>query len=365
MQKSEYVPVIRWKRGEQSAIKELEKNIKDNISPIIEIPPIDWDFDKEEFKKSIDQHLSNFAKQIEECWNENTLYIDALQICLDDEETMESGTHPLKFIFDHLEGINIKAIPVTSPSRGENYQSAIHEIINEYKTGVCLRLRDEDFDEIEDLLLTTRGFPCDTNEIDLIIDYEFIEPKHEKRTSKLVLGSLQSIPDINSWRNLIFIATSMPDNLSAISTGTDGSIPRIEWSIYNKLLKASLPRYPTFGDYIIQNPNYNQIDPRVIQMAASIRYTSKSEFLIFRGFSVRSPKHGKWGQAKTLCERVIKSPQFSGENFSYGDKYIHECALGNTSTGNAKTWRKIGTNHHLTLVFQQFANSPGVLASDK
>ena len=34
-----YLPVLRWKRGEQAALAELGSTDRDSMTPLIEIPP--------------------------------------------------------------------------------------------------------------------------------------------------------------------------------------------------------------------------------------------------------------------------------------------------------------------------------------
>ncbi|WP_375090930.1 beta family protein [Peribacillus sp. RS7] len=363
--KDHYVPIIRWKRGEQTALIELDQEIKNGMTPLIEIPPIDWDFENECFKKSIDDHLKNFATQIKTSWNNpNKLFIDAFQICIDDDDIMANGSHPLEYIFHLLSEEKIEAIPVTSKNRGTNYQKAINSVLHTYNTGFAIRLTDEEFDDIDsNISWFVDQFDCSPAETDIFIDYKYIDSKSPVgRMAKLVAGSLLSLPHINQWRTLTFAATTFPENLSEFSTGTDGNIPRNEWLIYQRLLKTKLPRYPAFGDYIISNPEYSKIDPRLMRMSANIRYTADDEYLIFRGFSVTSPKYGKWTQTQGLCQRVVGHSKYSGSHYSYGDKYIYDCANGSASTGNAERWRKVGTNHHLTLVRNELSNFHATLA---
>jgi hypothetical protein len=322
------------------------------MTPLIELSPIEWDFENESYKKSIDEHIKNFATQIQSNWNHtNPVFIDAFQICLEDDELMANGIHPLEYIFQEINKLEIAAIPVTSSNRGVNYQSAVKKVHQSYNCGIGLRLHDEDFDDIDlSLPSLTSYLDAETSKIDIILDYKYIDSQLSVgRMATLVVGAIQSLPHINEWRTLTFAATSFPTNLSQFSSGNDGSIPRNEWLIYKKLFEKSLPRYPAFGDYNISNPEYSKIDPRFMQMSANIRYTVDNEYLIFRGFSVRSAKYGKWAQAQGLCQRVVAHAKYCGPQFSFGDNYIFECAHGIKSTGNAETWRKVGTNHHLTL----------------
>jgi hypothetical protein len=61
-------------------------------------------------------------------------------------------------------------------------------------------------------------------------------------------------------------------------------------------------------------------------------------------------------QYQKLCQAVTSSSCYSGAEFSYGDKYIADCAAGEESTGNLTTWRKVGTNHHLAKVVSDISS---------
>jgi len=53
---------------------------------------------------------------------------------------------------------------------------------------------------------------------------------------------------------------------------------------------------------------------------------------------------------------LLRSPAYSGPQFSWGDRYISDCARGKTSCGNLTTWRRVGTSHHIAYLNQQIAN---------
>ncbi|WP_198245633.1 beta family protein [methane-oxidizing endosymbiont of Gigantopelta aegis] len=46
-----YVPILKWRLGEYQALLRLDKNIKDNIRPLIVIPPVEFDFEEWRPKK--------------------------------------------------------------------------------------------------------------------------------------------------------------------------------------------------------------------------------------------------------------------------------------------------------------------------
>ncbi|MFB5761329.1 beta family protein [Paenibacillus medicaginis] len=46
-----YVPIVKWKQGEQRALETLAATSKERLTPLIEIAPIDWDFENEVQRK--------------------------------------------------------------------------------------------------------------------------------------------------------------------------------------------------------------------------------------------------------------------------------------------------------------------------
>jgi hypothetical protein len=113
-------------------------------------------------------------------------------------------------------------------------------------------------------------------------------------------------------------------------------------------------RIPAFGDYGIQHPEPEELDPRIIRMSASLRYTTTDSWLIAKGRNVRDFGFKQFG---TICRKLRRRAEYSGAGFSWGDNYISECGQGRETSGNATTWRQIGTNHHLAFVVNQIAKS--------
>lgn len=62
---------------------------------------------------------------------------------------------------------------------------------------------------------------------------------------------------------------------------------------------------------------------------------------------------------RDLCRNLAERSEFAGAAFSWADDYIAKCAQHKVGPGNATTWRKVGTNHHLTLVSRQLSSVGG------
>ncbi|SHH86375.1 Beta protein [Desulfosporosinus lacus DSM 15449] len=319
---------------------------------MIEIVPLPYDFVNEVPAKSIDGHLEKIGEQIECAWGKAPVFLDLDQI--DDTEAMKNGTHPLGFALSECRVRRLHVIPVTGWDRDDSYND---EVVNANRVdnfGVCFRMVDEDFVDLDNRLkslLSSLGISPEG--VDLVLDFKHVGD--EKTTVIALISIINSIPFLDQWRTLTFVGSSFPENLSAVSANTIGIVPRIEWSIWELINSKSgtIKRIPSFGDYAIAHPSYVEIDPRLMQMSASIRYSARDVYLLVKGVSVRKLS---WSQTKDQCKKIVALPEYSGASFSWGDEYIMNCSKGTASTGNAETWRRVGTNHHLSLAASQISS---------
>lgn len=356
-----YVPCLRWKMGEYQALAKLSTATKNAILPIIDIaeffkdaPGNSFDHEEEKPAKTIDQHLSKFAKRVKEKWGTNECFIDLRNI--DTSVRMSDGLHPVNFVFNDLRFFQIKAIPIIGLDRDLEYRRAVRRVVTEDQRGLCLRASLEKATTpsyINNILTEMNSQP---NECDFILDLgapDKFEPMDVFTT--IVETIIKKLPYLNEWRSFGVIGTSFPSSLSGIQSGLT-FLPRSEWLLYKELvtrLKKVGIRIPTFGDYAINHPEIVNLDMRFSKPKANVRYTLNDRWLIARGESVRD--HG-FGQHQELCGLIINFKDYYGQGFSLADKYIYDCANGVVSTGNLSTWRWVGTNHHLEMVTRDIAN---------
>ncbi|MGE7795004.1 beta family protein [Lysinibacillus fusiformis] len=359
-----YVPILKWKKGEMEALRELDTTLKNHIHPIIDIPNIDWDYEKDCPKKTLDEHIGQFSENVSTYWNHpNSVFVDATTICSNDNHLLADQTQPLQHLFTQLRNENIQAVPVFNINSGPNYLQAVSQINTQYQSGIALRLFQNDFDTISDKIhRILTYFSIEPEDVDLIIDFKFLPCDITNyqtilsQNSSLAILSIESIPYLSRWRSLSFCSTSFPVNLSNLSKEKLTILPRLEWDLYKRIIQSKLDRKPNFGDYTISNPTTVEIDPRLMTISANIRYTTENGFLIAKGYSVKDPKHGKWSQTRGLSRKIIESQYYFGRPYSYGDNYIYECANETVGVGNSRVWRKVGVNHHLTVAVNTLSN---------
>ena len=345
-----YVPCLRWKQGEYQALLRLKDTTKSELTPLIEVPEIGWDFEKKMEAKTIDDHLEPFARRVKAKWKSRRCFVD-LKIISPDERMLD-GSHPVEFVFSNLREQKCEGVPVTGLDRDRQYQRAIKQVSSKDKKGVCFRVTLEqaarsNIKEMIDNILSIIGLT--QKDSDFILDLGAPNFVPLEGFCKLVQAIVQKLPYLKNWRTLTLLGTSFPVSMGEIK-GSAEIIPRYEWQLYKKLVanfeKIDF-RLPTFGDYAISHPKVLNLDMRLIKPSASIRYTINDEWFIIKGPNVRD---NGFEQYRGHCQRLMASPYYFSSKFSEGDLYISECANGTGSTGNLPTWRWVGTNHHLEKV---------------
>ena len=132
-------------------------------------------------------------------------------------------------------------------------------------------------------------------------------------------------------------------------------LPRYEWQLYKilvEIFKKAKFRLPTFGDYAISNPNGIDLDWRVVKPKVKIRYAIDDSWYIAKGKNYRDFGYGQYHE---LSKKILNSDYYYGQTFSWGDKYIQQCANGG-KTGNLTMWVTVDTNHHIEKVICDIAN---------
>lgn len=357
-----YVPILKAKAGEYGALETLKSLPKSRLTPLLELWPIPWDFEGDRPAKSIDTHLKNVAQRLKKHWGiERSLFLDLLFI--PSSETMKDGRHPLKYVFDEARVHSVQLIPTTGTNRDTSYQEAVKDTVAVDGRGVCIRLENDDFEdtaELETALTQLLGFlQLSRMEADLLLDFKELS---ERQTSPVIIAVrsvLNSLRSVKDWRTIIFTGSGFPENLSQLSSGSINRRARTEWVIWKTLAndRNKIPRLPTFGDYAIAHPEPMEVDPRLMRMSANLRYTTDNDWLILKGRNVRD--YG-YEQFNDLCGTLVQFNEYCGPSYSWGDAYIDNCVNNIEGPGSATTWRKVGTNHHLTFVTEQLASLAGL-----
>ena len=353
-----YVPILKWKRAEQGALKILAEEHKKYITPLIQfvMPKCEPQEQLEAVVQRFEEQASKIPEKLIEVWGCTPVFVDVSLLF-----TTTLKAKSLNII--SREGYKLGGIfiPVIYLNDDKEIKNTAFSLAKENKSGICLRLIFSDFSDLTKLnqdiieLLSSSGL--EEIDIDLLVDIKEIEENNDKYHKFLNLS--QNIPRLSEWRSFIFASGSFPEDLSKCKFDEENLIPRLDWKNWRKYINIkNLQRKPAFADYTIQHPIYKETS-QFFPPTTSIKYTLENEWLIMKG------KRQKFELYLASAAVLIKDRRFCGEDFSYGDKYITEKAkhfetyIKNPTvkgTGSTETWLRAGINHHLVLVANQVSN---------
>lgn len=361
-----YMPVLLTRRGERSALDAASHAVRSHLTPMFVMAPVDLVWPEEigqapSPKRTVSDHVTATTVALKKTWAGLRAFCDTVH--LDSSARMADGTHPLQWAVQASHAASLTLVPVTGIHRGEAHQAAAADAHRNLATGICLRLELSDVTSIadgkcDDLFALLRLLEARPEEIDIVFDVADDVPADISATVRTLRDALHALPNASMWRSLTIAAAAFPVNLSGLAGNSMHRIPRRDWQLYESLVSNQLPRIPSYGDYGIAHPDpKGDLDPRLMTMSANLRYTCDKDWLVAKGSSVRQ---NGFEQAVTLAHHIVHSPDFCGAAFSWGDAWLQDCAEQVSGCGNAETWRKVGTSHHLAKVTHQHANLLGI-----
>jgi hypothetical protein len=345
-----YVPVLWTKQGERDALARLSTEAHSATRPLFVVPPVETDLDTGRPKKTVAQHLALLPKALTTSWGADDAFLDLAFI---DDAPLPNGQHPLDWFSEQADMLGLSLTPVISDSSSAAYVAAAN-VAASRSGDVCLRLPigtwPSALGQVElDRLLEEVGQDAQTSH--LVLD---MQQHTTPSVLKTVQTELSSLPHLHDWRSVTLVGASMPDQ---IPSGKGLKVlPRKEWAIHQEVVAAAPPRTPTFGDYAVAGTSTGpEIDPRYLNISAILRYTVSSDWLVVRGDLFKGNKGRGIGGAAVppAAAQLTAHPQFYGAGHCGTDDWLIAVAAKRGGNGNATTWRKWGTLHHVEVATNQ------------
>jgi len=343
-----YVPVLKGKAGDFWAIQNLKQDTRGRVTPLIEVVP-------PSAKMSEEDRLDGTARCISTHWPDEPCFVDLIWR---DNSPMLHHEHVVDFFFRRARSRALHAVPVTALARSPAYQQAVARVVEQDGKGMAIRLGVSFVDDLATagrLLDALLGVTKTNHEhVDMIIEAGSVTATPAAMLRTTWREAIDVLPHLERWRSVTVLAGSFPASLAGLPQATWSTIRRREWDAWSDLVGSqSLARKPTYADYVIGDPIVPFSGQAAI--AANLRYSTPSDFLVWRGYAVNNHPLG-FGQIHTICADLVRRDEFSGADFSRGDFEIQQRAANQDSPGNAQQWRQWATNHYIELVSSQVAN---------
>jgi Beta protein len=326
-----YVPVLRWKAAEISAVRELTSTQRQRLKPLFEFVP-------QTFKDlPLQRAVALNARDIAVNWGWD-------RPCLVDPSPLGPSVAATTYaLLDHQPHLNATLV---TPFRPIVEPRVLRELKRVKTLGLGVRISAYEFRQVgfhESLTRLIEQTGVAVTSIDLIIDFGGITAPPRN-----IFQIITAIEALGEWRSVTVLAGAFPPDLSKLKKNDQHFLPRHEWTAYCAYIQAG--GTANYGDYTIQHAVFEEHEGKGMNFSASIRYASLTDWVIMRGESVREAGYEQWpASAQLLCERR----EFLGATFSAGDNYIKTMSEQQEKTGGPKEWLTAGINHHLALVAYQ------------
>lgn len=331
-----YFPILLSKAGELTALSHLSRHVKDEVVPIIQM-------------LSDDYNSAQTMFSTEWTFDDNELYLD-FSLCAAFDKVL------VRHLIINLVNSGVNVTPVIQHNSSTQYIALVENLIDKgHITNICIRFSNSSGGFINinnqlDNLLTRLG--VNRNQTSILLDFGFVDDHNYNTIAALAISIISGINHRHNYRDIIISSGSFLENLSSLTpAGRLYRLQRYEWDIWLALQSQQGITSIKYSDYGTKYPYYTEAN---FQGTCSIKYTVETEFIIYRGEISGNHKEGN-GQYIIFADRLVRSADYSGAVFSWGDGRIdffaHQILTDpNRKTGNAKSWVEISQNHHITLL---------------
>ncbi|MGW4245353.1 beta family protein [Nocardia sp. NPDC004722] len=359
-----YVPILKSRLGELTALKNMEEHLAEFCVPLIEIVPSDEMLHElrpppTALKLGLNRILDTLRKH----WRVRfDLIIDTHHL------PATSGWNPTAQVVENcFESAQLGVIPAVrlSDSRqvlfevGEAVRQSLHQ-------PACIRLTAADLSGGNRHLLSEQigcalealGMRC--GRVHLVLDFGSIaDDKDVDRKARAALLSLLDIPHLDQWMSITLAGGAFPPDLSDIEPKILTRIDRKEVDLWLDVRRQLLghSRIPTFGDYGVAHP----LLPlgKGYGPPPQLRYTVAGSWLV-----LKYRRSEGFTRFFDICGEIAAGSEFTG-GLTWGDEeiagrtwYAHGDRASTVSgPGNGSTWRAIGTSHHIGFVLDHLATA--------
>lgn len=338
----QYYPILKWKKGEQDAVRYLDAADQQHMLPILEV------------LAAADTDLrAKLGAQLKLAGGDTFPFgIDGRYVW-----SAGSGFKPLLKLCAGLLKDGYRACPVINAPDLFANASAL-TLLEEFEEVVLrLRLHLMTLAQALQAVKDVRKVIGRKAQLHVIYDLGPIGDAPEAWLRGFAEPFVRDTLAAGHATNVALAGGSFPLTLTGIPIGANTKLRRKEWHVWKDLRAQADCADVRFGDFAVTNPEPLEIsDPTAMNPSAAIRYALDGEWWLLRGRGVKTRGAGGFGQYKTLCKLLVASPDYYGATFSYGDgRYGVYAQPGQSQTGNLTTWRRDATNHHLVQTIRRLS----------
>lgn len=322
-----YVPFLKAKRGELTAMGELGSAVRQAICPFFDFPRKKPDYKPDTYAAT----THGIATSLKKHWGTNAeFYFDDLDI---NQKLSVKGEHQYAYVLKTLNELQV--VPVVALDRIDHNAAVASLKSNAEIASATVAFRAEqgdfeDFDRTEDQIDYDLAAVFDEFEaIDLILDCRLCTGLNVFQTAQEIATFAKKFCDTyDNVRRVVVTGSSIPASLGSVVGSTTAKVlTRREFAILAKARGLTAIDLVD-GDYATVSSFYSDADfePELFPKVTSPRliYSFNHSHYIIRGSSLASGGYDQYrGITKQLCGR-----DFFRHGYSTGEKYFYEKSKG-------------------------------------
>lgn len=344
-----YIPFLKAKRGELTAMGELAPEVKKAICPFFDFPRKKPDYNAEAYAAT----TRSIATSLKKHWGADAeFYFDDFDIA----QTLEvQGEHQYAYALRVLKELQV--IPVVGLDRIK-HNAAVTRFKRDGEitsTTIAFRAEQGDFEDFEakqdqidyDLAAVFEEFEA----IDLILDCRLCTGMNVSETAQQIAAFAQKFcAAYDKVRRVVVTGSSIPASLrEVVESAATEVLVRRELAIFAKARGLTSIEL-VGGDYATVSPFYSDADfaPELFPKVTSPRliYSFNNSHYITRGSSLASGGYNQYvGLTKQLCGQV-----FFRKRNSTGEDYFYEKSRGIGGRAMNNTVVKPSVVAHITYM---------------
>lgn len=359
-----YVPRLLVKLGEMTALSELnpvtlDVESEEALCPLLEIPDIEWNYEKGCPDKEPDVFIAEKCKLIKDSWSPPA-FLDAAAV-VTNENGSDEPVALISKVFSELDKANgeldkkTKMIPVLHDltTTSEAYEQVQYLIKHRSYSEVCLRFQNQKWLELFNRSRFDSwldGLGISEEKCHVIIDLQSHVDESSYKAVAIVLSNM--ILDLYTELDFVILGTAVPERLAP---GVN-EVSRCEWNNWRSVIDELGGGPIAFGDYgTVGLTMPTDTDPKMKSISGKFKYTLTDSWLFGKKGLFKGPKGIGGAVIKPILSAIVKDPRFHS-NHCGADGWIKGVASGTVvKFGNPTVWIKEATIHHMSLVLEQIA----------
>lgn len=346
-----YFPILKAKKGELNALKGLRDDVKNTITPILQLTKPTQKKNKP--LRVIDKKfIIEAANKIKSGSNGIPFIIDTTLVSLNEElekQLIANLAFPDLFTSPDF----YLLLNIDKPA--SIYQACLS--LGYYPKKICLKVNRNNINDeniYHRLQLIIESISYSESDIILLLDLEVVNGEDFKLLDSLCLF-FERVKSYFNFDSIVFGSGAFPDFLEGVTPWQYKYYLRQDWRLYKKIIEA-VPGI-SYGDYAINTAATS--DGPSFRGPSSIRYTIDDQFLVVKGANPDPLEADELSkeQLKRLSKLIVDSEYYKGADYSWGDKHIFNCAQPGLriKLGDPTAWRTVGTSHHIVHVADYFS----------